>query len=67
MKNFFTAALTLLIMNSAAAQDINAEVDRGVSSVKQRTFDFSAETRFFTPNLNAQLKADDFRYNCATT
>ena len=63
MRRFFTAIIPLLMMNSTNAQDIDAEVDRGVSSVKQRTFEFSAETRFFAPNLNAQLKAADFRFN----
>lgn len=63
MRKFFTAILPLLMMNSVAAQDIDSEVDRGVASVKRQTFDFSAETRFFAPNLNAQLKADDFRFN----
>ena len=47
-------------MNTASADD---DVDKGVASVKQKKFDFSAETRLFMPNLNAQLKTSDFRFN----
>ena len=63
MKKFFSTLLPLLIAGSASAQEVSEEVDRGIESVKQKRFDFSAEARFFAPNLNAQLKADDFRYN----
>ena len=63
MIKIFAAILSLLMMSSVAAQDVADDVDRGVASVKQRTFDFSAETRFFAPNFNGQLKAADFRFD----
>lgn len=54
---------SLLIMNSTSAQEVSEQINEGISSVKQQKFYFSAETRFFMPNLNAQLKADDFQFN----
>lgn len=55
--------LSLLLTSTVAAQNVDDEIDRGVSSVKQQKFYFSAETRFFAPNLNAQLKATDFSFD----
>ena len=63
MKKFFAAILPLLLASSASAQKVSEEVNRGVESVKQKKFEFSAEARFFAPNLNAKLKAANFRYN----
>ena len=50
----------LLVANNVAAQEISPEVDRGVASIKQKKFAFSAETKFFSPNLNAKVKGSDF-------
>lgn len=63
MKKFFAMTLPFLLMSSATAHEVREDVDKGIASVKQRKFEFSAETRFFAPNLNAQLKAADFRFN----
>ena len=57
------AAIILLIMTDCAAQEISPEVDRGVASIKQKKFAFSAETKFFSPNLNAKVKGDDFYFH----
>ena len=59
----FAATLSLLLTASAAAQEVSKEVDDGVASVKQKKFEYSIETRFFAPNLNAQIKSSDFRYD----
>ena len=45
---------------NAAAQEISPEVDRGVASIKKKKFAFSAETKFFSPNVNAKVKGGDF-------
>lgn len=67
MKKLFVAILPFLLMNSAAAQELSPEdsekVNKGISSVKQEKFYFSAETKFFAPNFNAQIKSSDFRFN----
>lgn len=42
------AALLLLTTGDAFAEEIAPEVDEGISSVKQESFDFSAEARYFT-------------------
>ena len=49
--------------SNAAAQENSPEVDRGIASVKQEKFAFNAETRFFSPNLNAKVKGDDFYFH----
>lgn len=48
----------ILLMNSASAQEVSPEVNRGVQSVKQEHFDFSAEVRDFdaTPELLLRYK-----------
>ncbi len=63
MKKFLIAAMIFSEMTSVAAQELPPEVDEGISRVKQKTFDFSIETRFFAPNLNAQLKSADFHWS----
>ena len=65
MKTFLTVASLFLLTTTAAAQDADtqAKVDEGIRSIKKKTFDFKLETRFFAPNLNAQLKTADFRHN----
>ncbi len=63
MKKFLVAIILFLMTSSATAQEISPEVNRGVASVKQKKFDFSAEARFFAPNFNAHIKAADFLYN----
>ena len=54
------AVLLFFIAGNASAQDNSPEVDRGIASVKQKKFAFSAETKFFSPNLNAKVKSNDF-------
>ena len=65
MQKLFVATIIFLLTNTAVAHDADtqAKVDEGVRSIKKKTFDFKFETRFFAPNLNAQVKAADFRYN----
>lgn len=65
MKKFFTAIALLLMTGNVAAQEISPEVDRGVASVKQKKFAFNAEARFFSPNVNAKVKGDDFYFHRA--
>ena len=59
MKNFFAAIIFFLVTGNAAAHE-NPEVDRGIESVKQKKFACSAETRFFSPNLHAKVRGEDF-------
>ena len=42
------AAMILLATGDAFAEEVSPEVDEGISSVKQDSFDFSAEARYFT-------------------
>lgn len=42
------AAMLLLSTGNAFAEEVAPEVDEGISSVKQESFDFSAEARYFT-------------------
>lgn len=63
MKKFFAAISLFLVTGNAAAQEVSPEVDRGVASVKQKKFAFNAETRFFSPNVNAKVKGDDFYFH----
>lgn len=63
LKKFFAAIIPLLLTTSATAQEVSSEVNAGVASVKQKNFDWSIETRIFAPNLNAQIKSTDFRFN----
>jgi len=42
------AAMILLQTGDAFAEEVSPEVDKGISSVKQESFDFSAEARYFT-------------------
>ena len=63
MKKFLTAIALLLVTNNAAAGEVSPEVDRGVASIKQKKFAFSAETKFFSPNLNAKVKGGDFYFH----
>ena len=42
------AALMLLPAGDAFAEEVSPEVDEGISSVKQESFNFSAEARYFT-------------------
>ena len=60
MKKFLAAIGLLLVTGNAAAQEISPEVDRGVASIKKKKFAFSAETKFFSPNVNAKVKGEDF-------
>lgn len=59
MKRIFAAAI-LLLMSSAAAQEVSPEVNRGVESVKQAKFDFSAEARDFDAAPELLLKYKNF-------
>ena len=63
MKKFFAAIVLFFMTNNAAAQENSPEVDRGIASVKQKKFAFNVETRFFSPNLNAKVKGDDFYFH----
>lgn len=63
MKKFLAGISLLVITSNVAAHEVSPEVDRGVASVKQKKFAFSAETRFFSPNLNATVKGDDFYFH----
>ena len=50
-------ALLLLTTGDAFAEEVSPEVDEGISSVKQESFDFSAEARYFTtPEFLLQYK-----------
>lgn len=60
----------ILLTSTAFAQEVSPEVNRGVQSVKQKKFDFSAEARAFdsTPELLLKYKnfsADWIRANHA--
>ena len=59
----FAAIIPLVLTTSATAQEVSSEVNDGVASVKQKNFDWSIETRIFAPNLNAQIKSADFKFN----
>ena len=63
MEKFLAAICLLFVTGSAAAKEVSPEVDRGIASVKQKKSAFSAETRFFSPNLNAKVKGDDFYFH----
>ena len=55
--------LSFLLTTSVSAQEVSEEVNDGVASVKQKKFYCGIETRFFAPNLNAQIKSSDFSFN----
>ena len=63
MKKFFAAIFIFLVTSNAAAQENSPEVDRGIASVKKKTFAFNVETKFFSPNVNAKVKGDDFYFH----
>ena len=63
MKKFFAAIIFLLGTGNAAAHDVSPDVDRGVQSVKQKKFACGAETRFFSPNLHAKVRGEDFYFH----
>ena len=63
MRKFFAATILILLTGTASAQENSPEVDRGIASIKKKSFDFTAEARFFAPNLNAYIKSDNFQFN----
>ena len=63
MKKFFVVIFFLLATGNAAAYEVSPDVDRGVASVKQKKFAWSTETRFFSPNLHAKVRGEDFYFH----
>lgn len=55
MLKIFTAIIFLLLTNTATAQDNPPEVDKGISSIKNKTLDSSTEARIFTDDATAEL------------
>ena len=60
MKKFFVAMILLFMAGNAAAQENSPEVDRGIASVKQRKFEFSAEARTFDSSPEFIFKHKNF-------
>lgn len=50
----------MLLTNTVAAQEVTPEVDRGIQSVKQDKFNFSAEVRDFDATPELLLKYKNF-------
>lgn len=48
MRKIIAAIIFTMLTSTAAAQEISPEVEDGIASVKQQSFDFNVETRLFT-------------------
>ena len=48
MQKVLATIIFITLTGTAAAQEVAPEVEEGISSIKQTTFDFNVETRFFT-------------------
>ena len=48
MRKIIAAIIFTMLTSTATAQEVSPEVEDGIASVKQQSFDFNVETRLFT-------------------
>ena len=56
MRTILAAILIIFLTGTLHAQEVSDDVDRGISSVKQRSLDSNAEVRFFVDDGTPEFK-----------